>query len=334
MAKEIESLTPEQEARMPEYVKKWIEIGTCLKPMKRKKVRDDIRKVYEAGGLEPPECIIFFDSPKAATLFLNILHDNDEYNWEERIGKKTEKEEIDGKEHWTVNAKGISVLNRLKKDSAHLSIDSYNHIACYGSFDASWLSFYDFFLQEFDLECCKKLEGLMNMAQNTGWFFPFENFVIVTDRPTQINLDDDGRLHNEDGFAIQYRDKWGFCCWHGVRVDNYVIFEPEKITIEDIEGEENVEVRRVKIEKYGEQRYLEDSGSEVLMEDEYGVLLHKEIPDDEDIRMVKVLNSTPEPDGTIKTYFLRVPPETRTARAGIAWTFGMEEHEYAPLAQT
>ncbi|WP_442810207.1 DUF6745 domain-containing protein [Streptomyces sp. W16] len=32
--------------------------------------------------------------------------------------------------------------------------------------------------------------------------------------------------------------------------------------------------------------------------------------------MVEVLNSTPEPDGTHRTYWLRVPPSTRTARAG------------------
>jgi len=32
--------------------------------------------------------------------------------------------------------------------------------------------------------------------------------------------------------------------------------------------------------------------------------------------MVEVLNSTPEPDGTHRTYMLRMPPSTRTARAG------------------
>jgi hypothetical protein len=47
-----------------------------------------------------------------------------------------------------------------------------------------------------------------------------------------------------------------------------------------------------------------------------------------------VVNSTPEPDGTSRTYFLRVPPNIRTARAGVAWTFGLTEEEYHPLAQT
>ena len=50
--------------------------------------------------------------------------------------------------------------------------------------------------------------------------------------------------------------------------------------------------------------------------------------------MVEVVNSTPEPDGSRRTYFLRVPPTTRTATAAVAWTFGMRESEYAPARET
>ncbi len=50
--------------------------------------------------------------------------------------------------------------------------------------------------------------------------------------------------------------------------------------------------------------------------------------------MVKVVNSAPEPDGTFKDYFLRVPPTMQTARQAVAWTFGKESHEYAPVLET
>jgi hypothetical protein len=50
--------------------------------------------------------------------------------------------------------------------------------------------------------------------------------------------------------------------------------------------------------------------------------------------MVEVINSTPEPDGSRRTYFLRVPPDTETAREGVAWTFGLTPEEYQPLLQT
>ena len=50
--------------------------------------------------------------------------------------------------------------------------------------------------------------------------------------------------------------------------------------------------------------------------------------------MVEVLNSTAEPDGSWKTYWLRVPPTMRTPREAIAWTFGMTKEEYAPAMQS
>jgi hypothetical protein len=35
-----------------------------------------------------------------------------------------------------------------------------------------------------------------------------------------------------------------------------------------------------------------------------------------------------------RTYWLRVPPQTRTARSAVAWTFGLTPEQYAPLVQT
>jgi hypothetical protein len=55
---------------------------------------------------------------------------------------------------------------------------------------------------------------------------------------------------------------------------------------------------------------------------------------DEDVVLVEVTNSTPEPDGSVRTYFLRVPPTTTTARAAVAWTFGLGEVEYRPSTET
>ena len=55
---------------------------------------------------------------------------------------------------------------------------------------------------------------------------------------------------------------------------------------------------------------------------------------DESFVFVEVENSTREPDGSRKAYYLRVPPSIRTARQGVAWTFGMAPNEYLPAAET
>jgi hypothetical protein len=131
-----------------------------------------------------------------------------------------------------------------------------------------------------------------------------------------------------------YPDGWGIWAIHGVRVSQQVVEQPSTITVAQIEAEKNAEVKRVMVDRYGQARYLVDSGAQQIHADDYGVLYRKEIPGDEPLVMVKVVNSTAEPDGTYKDYFLRVPPTIMTARAAVAWTFEKEEADYEPAIQT
>jgi len=75
--------------------------------------------------------------------------------------------------------------------------------------------------------------------------------------------------------------------------------------------------------------------------------------------MVRVLNSTPEPDGIMsrdeaiaifgdaakfaiaapkssrwKEYMIRVPPHVRKAHEAVAWTFNLGANEYHPALET
>jgi hypothetical protein len=71
-----------------------------------------------------------------------------------------------------------------------------------------------------------------------------------------LNRDDRGRLHCEDGPALAYPDGWQIFSWHGVRLDSQIILKPESQTIEQINGENNEEIKRVRIERFGWPRYL------------------------------------------------------------------------------
>ena len=53
-----------------------------------------------------------------------------------------------------------------------------------------------------------------------------------------------------------------------------------------------------------------------------------EIEDDEPLVMVELLNSTAEPDGSCRTYMLRVPPTVMSAREAVAWTFDQPPERY------
>jgi hypothetical protein len=180
----------------------------------------------------------------------------------------------------------------------------------------------------------KTLNLWADIAKSAFWWYPFENICFVCERPASIQKDDQTRLHNESGPSVAFSDDWKLYHWHGVEVPPYVIERPQEITVQKIDNESNAEIRRVMLERFGQERFLLESGTKPVHSDEFGTLYFRPLADDEPLVMVKVKNSTPEPDGSFKDYFLRVPPTAKTAREAVAWTFGMNEKEYQPQIET
>lgn len=178
------------------------------------------------------------------------------------------------------------------------------------------------------------LHGLACVAEQLHWWWPFVDAAILCERPTAVHLDDQGRVHNGEGAALAYGDGFALYRWHGVTIAEDFAQILATLTPEVIQAERNAEVRRIMLEHYGHDRYIVDSGAKPMQEDEAGRLWQVFLNGDEPISMVEVVNSTAEPDGTFRTYWLRVPPHMRTAKAAVAWTFGLTAEEYQPQIQT
>jgi hypothetical protein len=163
-------------------------------------------------------------------------------------------------------------------------------------------------------------------------FWVLRDEVIAVPRPV-LRLEGE-RLHCEDGPAVFWPTGAQFFFWRGVHVPADLILHPKAITVPKIDGEVNAEVRRVMVERYGLTRFLTDGGAAVKHRDETGVLYQRDLGNDEPLVMVQVRNSTPEPDGSVKDYFLRVPPTMTTAREAVAWTFGLRADQYQPVMET
>lgn len=141
------------------------------------------------------------------------------------------------------------------------------------------------------------------------------------------------------------KDAWGTVCYFykGVLVPKKYIVSPEKLTLKEVVGEPNTELRRIALEVHGIDR-IEEEAAEIVDEDKSGQRLlkieFKGKVDKEDrvatpaFMFVKVFNSTAEPDGSFKTYYLCVPPEMKRVKEAIAWTFRCEEKEYNPIHET
>ncbi|MFF7457222.1 DUF6745 domain-containing protein [Kitasatospora sp. NPDC008115] len=178
------------------------------------------------------------------------------------------------------------------------------------------------------------IAALAEVARGAGWWWPYEGVVLLSERPVELHRDEAGRLDHAEGPALAYSDGFTMHAWRGMPVPADFLAGLGAVTAERIRTEENAELRRVLLEHYGYERYLADSGAVPVHKDETGVLWRIDLPEDEPVVMVEVVNSTAEPDGTFRTYWLRVPPSTLTARAGVAWTFGITEAEYHPQRET
>jgi hypothetical protein len=183
----------------------------------------------------------------------------------------------------------------------------------------------------------KPLAGLMTMAQSGCWLVPHEQTCWVCDRPDRLLTDTADRLHCANGPALTYHDGWRAYFWKGVQVQPWMIEHPEQITIAKIARTFEPTLRATMIDIMTPERFIRTGGASRISHDDTGSLWRQtwtfeRVPIGSWCA-VEVENGTPEPDGTHKTYVLRVPPECQTAREAVAWTYGMTAEQYARLEQ-
>jgi hypothetical protein len=329
-------LTAAQKARFPEFVQKWTKIGLSTEPANREKSEKAIRGLYNLTKLKEPR-IIWLPCPLSSALSTVI--------YAELMNK---------------NVAVDSAVHSAVRSAVRSAVDSAGRSFYGGSLWPGYSAWADYFNEVLDISIDR---NYLELTENCGFYWLLDGICFASERPTHINLDSRGRLHSETGQSIGYKSGWGLWHWHGVQVPKEVIEESYKITVNDIQKNTNTEVRRVMIEKYGTERFILDSGAQLVHQDECGQLYKMDFDNtvadpagiaNEPFCAVRVRNSTPEPDGSWKFYFLSVHPECRpilqrengefylgdaqkvTARAAVASTFGMTADEYAEslVAQT
>ena len=367
MKQKIETLTESQKSKLPEYIEKWTKIGLSTEPANRQKAEEGVRKAYEDAGLSTPR-IVWCSSPLTQGLVRAIILSIFKNGLKE-IGASVRDSVWDsvwasvwdsvrasvgdsvGASVWdsvwasveaSVGASEWDSVRASVRDSVWDSVEAsvgasvrasvWDSVEAsgYGQHDANWLGFYDYFSRELNLlEETKKLEAIWLIAENAGWFLPHEKICWISERTSKVLKDVEGRLHCETGMACQYPDGWGVYAWHGVRVQSWIVLEPQKITADLVMKEQNAEIRRVLMERMGLRRYLIESKAEVLDHDDHKVnwkraLLH--VGDD-------VILFVADPS-TGRNYPIQVDPSCKTCEQADSWIYqGNKTWDGKPVKQ-
>ncbi|MER6353812.1 DUF6745 domain-containing protein [Streptomyces sp. NPDC001634] len=333
-----------------EEVQSWREAAAAAVPADRTAAEAGIRLAYRRAGLREPERVVWAASPLEGVRLVRELTGagrsvRDAVRtapW--ALERRRAHEEL-GPAGWSArwSATGArlwdltqALVDRIRRgvleELAGANSDDETEIrlilldAVLGQHDAPWLAAFR--------TDRPPLDGLAQVSRSAGWWWPFEKVAVVCERPVALHRDEAGRLDRGDGPALAFPDGFALHAWRGMPVPAKFLAELRALTPQRIRAEENAELRRVMLEYYGYERYLSESGARPVHRDETGTLWRIELVGDEPVVMVEVVNSTPEPDGTRRTYWLRVPPTTREAREGVAWTFGLQPEVYAPLRET
>jgi hypothetical protein len=214
--KRIESLTPEQLARFPEFIERWTKIGLCTEPADRPRAEAAVALAYKRAGMDAPH-VVWCGSPLSQGLTRAVV---------------------------------LSM-----KDAPNIGDSVW--ASGYGQHDANWIGFYDYFREVCGLtEQTAKLDGLTEICHSAGWFLPHTKLCWISERHSAMARNERGQLHREDGPALEYQDGWQLWRLRGVAVDEQIVMAPQTQTIEQLRGEKNEEVKRLRIERFGWPKYL------------------------------------------------------------------------------
>ena len=289
MAKKIETITPEQEARFPEWVEKWTAIGLSTERADFETAKTAVLALYEIIGQPKPQ-VILSKSPKAA-IIEGLTIEND--------GKKPTKQEC---------------VNAVQNTYGGAMVAPWN---AYITFLRDVLGWED--------ETLKTFAHSEALCKSCGWVWWGEKVCVIIDRPEVIRTNEENILHCEDGPAIRYPDGWSVYSWNGTRIPGDWIEKKDSMDPKIALTWENVEQRRCAAEIIGWDKVLDQLETTVINDDgdpEIGILLEVDLPDIGKERFLRVLC------GTGRNFCLPVPPEMTTALQAQSWTFGMEPEEF------
>ena len=257
--KKVTKLTDAQRARFPECVEKWTKIGLSCEPADWALAESSVMRLYDGVNLERPKVVVRVSSPIvgafAAAIAESMLRSGAVYG--------AVYGAVGGAVDGAVRGAVRGAVDGAVGDAVRGARIEW-HYWLGGALWAAYPAWYDA-LADIAPACRVPIgDAYADLSRACGYVWPNRRFVMICDRPREILRDDRGRLHAEDRAAISWRDGYGIYSWHGVTVPAKVILAPETLTVAEIKAEKNAEVARVMRERFGQGRYLRETGAKLI----------------------------------------------------------------------
>ena len=354
----IEKLTAEQEQALVAYHAECMAIGTSTAPADRPRAEAAISKMYQLIG-KPQPTFVWCDSPATCILARFVLQEWSKTAKEGNSLETSLRTSLRTSLETSLRTSLRASLGTSLETSLWTSLETSLWTSNWGQQEQYWIGFYRFMELHLKIAYDPQKSGHLgwwnDIAESANWWFPYEGYCFVSERPVRCAIDEERRLHHESLAAMEFKDGWKVYAYHGVTVPAQVIETPETITIEQIKNEENAEVRRCMVERMGWARFYSEAGMKVLHEDtlesnfpsipiselvsesarlvtsyrpgtETAQLLEADGIRDYEDRPLRFVRLTDPSTG--RQYTLRVLHSHTRCYQAVAWTFGKNEEEY------
>lgn len=185
-------MTTEQENQMVQFREEWRKYGLSTERIDKETTKEVITSMYKLIGKEAPT-FIFVPSLMFAQFQIAFCRE---------ILPKINQANLGA------NLRA-NLRDNLRANLRELKV-KYEQTYFWGSMDAYWIAFYEFpekFLGvKYKPEDSERLALMSKLAKSSSWFWAYENYCFVSDRPEEIKMNDDYQLHSVEGPAISWID--------------------------------------------------------------------------------------------------------------------------------
>ena len=269
MSDKIETLTSDQEALIPVWREQFRAEALRTDSINKDWAKQSVISLYESVGLNAPRFVLFAQSPWQGQMMRAFLKLSEKDQLGGQLGDQL-RNQLGGQLVDQLWGQLVDQLWGQLGDQLRDQVKDYDGIWFAGAWDGYWLSYYKF-ANNIGVRLTKMqqtwLDAYLKYSRQCGVSFLYPNVAIICDRPSKISFDEDRRLHSEIGAALEWRDGYTLCAWHGIRIPDEWILSPDKVAPEEVLRVENTEQRAAGISIFGMAKMLDKLRHEIIDSD-------------------------------------------------------------------